>query len=111
MFMAKSFNGGLFIPGKIWGQGPWVVLTPTSSHLEFQMRFRWLRRFFGPWRMDRAMVREVYVSKPRALDPSLRVNFLGEDSMPWTFMTETPQDILRCVEQLGYPVRSGELQG
>ena len=108
--MTESFNGGLFIQGKIWGQGPWVVLTPTGSYLEFQMRFRWLRRFFGPWRMDRATVREVYMSKPRALDPSLRVNFLGADNMPWTFMTERPYEVIRCVQRLGYPVRSEDGQ-
>lgn len=96
--MTECFNGGLFIPGKLWGQGPW------------EMRFRWLRRFFGPWRMDRESVREVYMSKPRALDPSPRVNFLGADNMPWTFMTERPHEVIRCVQRLGYPVRSEDGQ-
>jgi hypothetical protein len=102
--MADSFNGGLLIPWKMWVQGPWLVLTPTETCLEFQTRSRWLRRLFGPWRMDRAVVREVYMSKPRALDPSLRVNFLGEENLPWTFMTERPYEIIACLERLGYPV-------
>jgi hypothetical protein len=108
--MTENFRGGLVRPSGLRILGPWVVLTPTSSHLEFQMRFRWLGRLFGPWRMDRAVIREVYLSPPRALDPWLRVNFLGEESLPWSFLTERPQDVLRLLGELGYPVRVDGLQ-
>jgi hypothetical protein len=46
------------------------------------------------------------MSKPRALDPSLRVNILGEENLPWTFLTEHPYDVLSSLQQLGYPVRT-----
>jgi hypothetical protein len=103
--MSQSFNGGLVIPWKISGQGPWIRLNMSSSYLEFEMRFRLLRRFFGPWRMDHSTVREVYLSKPKALDPSFRVNFLGEENLPWAFLTQHPYEVLECARQLGYPVR------
>lgn len=103
--MTELFKGGLIIPWKMRILGPWVVLTATSSQLEFRMRFRLLGRLFGPWRMDRSTVREVYLGRPNALDPWLRVNFLGEENMPWSFLTQWPQDVLEAVEKLGYPGR------
>lgn len=52
--MTELCKGGLIIPMKMRIVGPWVVLTATSSQLEFRMGFR----LFGPWRMDRSAVRE-----------------------------------------------------
>lgn len=105
--MTQSFKGGLERPGKLMRiSGPWVVLVPTSSHIEFQMRFRWLRRFFGPWRVERSTIREVYVNPPNALAAWIRVNLLADENMPWSFLTEHPYDVLECLERLGYPVRT-----
>lgn len=105
--MTETFHGGLERPGKlIRVNGPWIVLVPTSSHLDFQMRFRWLRRLFGPWRLERSAVREVYMSPPRALAPWIKVNLLAEENMPWSFLTQHPYDVLACLERLGYPVRA-----
>ncbi|MFB9714406.1 hypothetical protein [Arthrobacter methylotrophus] len=60
--MTETFNGGLARLGKmIRVLGPWIVLTPSASHLDFEMRYNWMRRFFGPWRLERAGVREVYI--------------------------------------------------
>ncbi|MCZ9882719.1 hypothetical protein [Arthrobacter sp. B2a2-09] len=103
--MTETFNGGLARPGKMMGVlGPWIVLTPSASHLDFRMRFNWMERFFGPWRLERAGVREVYMSRRTALNP-LSANILAEGNMPWTFYTEHPFDVLECLDRLGYPVR------
>lgn len=108
--MTENFKGGLILPSGLRILGPWVALTPTSSHLEFQMRFRWLRHLFGPWGMDREVVREVYLNSGGALDPWFRVGFLGEENLPWSFLTQKPYDVLRRMEQLGYPVRTDDLK-
>ena len=104
--MAYEFKGGLTRPGVMTGiLGPWVVLTLDTSHLEFRMRFRWLARLFGPWRLERSAIREVYVDRPNALDPWVKVNFLGEENMPWSFLAQWPMDVLDAAAELGYPVR------
>ncbi|MDP9905581.1 hypothetical protein J2S90_002552 [Arthrobacter bambusae] len=60
--MAETFSGGLARPGKMIGVlGPWIVLTPSASHLDFEMGSNWMRRFFGPWQLEHAGVREVYM--------------------------------------------------
>lgn len=106
--MTETFNGGLARPGKMMGVlGPWIVLTPSASHLDFRMRFNWIGGFFGPWRLERSAVREVYMSRPTALNP-LSVNILAEENMPWTFSTEHPYDVLECLAGLGYPVRKAK---
>ena len=106
--MTETFNGGLARPGKMIGVlGPWIVLTPSASHLDFQMRFNWMRRFFGPWGLERPSVRDVYMSRPTVLNP-LGVNVLAEENMPWTFYTEHPYDVLECLDRLGYPVRKAK---
>ncbi len=69
------------------------------------MRFRWLARFFGPWQLKRSVIRDVYPGHLHALDPWARVNFLAEEIMPWTFLTQWPVDVLEAAEMLGYPVR------
>ncbi|UKA63382.1 hypothetical protein [Arthrobacter sp. FW306-04-A] len=66
-----------------------------------------MRRLFGPWRLERTAIREVYMSPPTALNP-LRVNVLAEENMPWTFYTEHPYDVLECLDRLGYPVRKAK---
>lgn len=108
--MTENFKGGLEIPSKMRILGPWVVLTPATSHLDFQMRFSWLGRLFGPWRLERPAVREVYMSPPTALAPFIRVNILAEENMPWSFLTEHPYDVLECLGRLGCPVRKVEQQ-
>ncbi|MBT8162631.1 MULTISPECIES: hypothetical protein [Arthrobacter] len=85
--------------------GAWVVLTIKPSHLEFRMRFRLLARLFGPWRLERAAVRDVYPGRLHALDPWGRVNFLAGEIMPWAFLTQRPFDVLDAAKELGYPVR------
>jgi len=69
------------------------------------MRFRWLARLFGPWRLERSAIREVYVDRPHALDHWVNVNFLGEENMPWSFLAQRPEDVMEAAEKLGYPVR------
>lgn len=104
--MAYSFKGGLVRPGAMTRiLGPWVVLTLDTSHLEFRMRFRWLDRVFGPWRLERSAIRDVYPGRPNALSPWGRVNFLGGDIMPWSFLTQWPMGVLDAAAKLGYPVR------
>lgn len=104
--MAYVFKGGLTRPGVMTRVlGTWVVLTLDASHLEFRMRFRWLARFFGPWRLERSAIREVYMSHPTALAPWVEVNFLGQENMPWSFLAQWPHAVLEAAETLGYPVR------
>ena len=104
--MAYVFKGGLTRPGVMTGiLGPWVVLTLDTSHLEFRMRFRWLARLFGPWRLERSAIREVYVDRPHALESWVSVNFLGEENMAWSFLAQWPEDVMKAAEKLGYPVR------
>jgi hypothetical protein len=104
--MTIRFKGGLERPGVMTRiLGPWVVLTLDSSYLEFRMRFRWLSRFFGPWRLERSAIREVYLGRPNALAPWAKVNFLGQENMPWSFLAQWPEEVLDAAESLGYPVR------
>lgn len=104
--MAYVFKGGLTRPGVMTRVlGPWVVLTLDTSHFEFRMRFRWLARFFGPWRLERSEIREVYMGRPTALAPWVEVNFLGRENMPWSFLAQWPHEVLEAAETLGYPVR------
>ncbi|WP_284982460.1 hypothetical protein [Arthrobacter sp. efr-133-TYG-118] len=63
------------------------------------LRFRWLAHFFGRWRLERSAVRDVYPGRPNGLDPWVRVNFLGEETMPWSFLTQWPQDVLGAAEE------------
>ncbi len=35
----------------------------------------------------------------------MRVKFLGEENMPWSFLTQWPQNVIETAERLGYPVR------
>ncbi|MGO4860286.1 hypothetical protein [Arthrobacter sp. 2MCAF14] len=103
--MTYVFEGGLERPGKMNRVlGPWVLLILDDSHIEFQMRFRWLARFAGPWRVERSAVREVYLGRSNVLTPA-KVNFLAEENMPWTFIPRSPQAVLEAAEELGYPVR------
>ena len=105
--MTHQFRGGLEWPGKLQRvSGPWILMTATGSSIEFSMRFRWLRRFFGPWRVERAAVREVYVTRMGALAPWTRVRILGQENMPWCFLTQRPYEVLGYLERLGYPVSS-----
>lgn len=104
--MTYVFRGGLERPGKMARiLGPWVVLTLETSHLEFRMRFDWAARFIGPWRLERSAIREVYLGRPDALAPWSRVNFLGEENMPWSFLAQRPLDVIEAAEALGYPVQ------
>lgn len=104
--MTHVYKGGLVRPGAMTRiLGPWVVLKLHTTHLEFGMRFRWLARAFGPWRLERSAIRDVYLGRPNALSPWGRVNFLGEENMPWSFLTQWPLDVLEAAEKLGYPVR------
>lgn len=104
--MTYVFRGGLVRPGALTRiLGPWVVLKLHPTHLEFCMRFRWLARVFGPWRLERSVIRDVYPGRPNALSPWGRVNFLGEEIMPWSFLTQWPLDVLEAADKLGYPVR------
>ena len=103
--MTYVFKGGLERPGKMTRiLGPWVLLILDDSHIEFRMRFRWLTRFAGPWRVERASIREVYLGRLNVLTPA-QVEFLAEENMPWTFLARSPQDVLDAAEGLGYPVR------
>lgn len=102
--MTYVFKGGLERPGKMTRVlGPWVLLILDDSHIEFQMRFRWLARFAGPWRVERSAIREVYLGRLGAVPA--QVNFLAEENMPWTFLARSPQPVLEAAEELGYPVR------
>jgi hypothetical protein len=104
--MTYVFKGGLERPGVMTRiMGPWVVLTVEASDIEFRMRFRWLARFFGPWRLERSVIRDVYPGRPNALSPWVRVNFLAEEIMPWAFLTQWPLDVLDAAKELGYPAR------
>lgn len=104
--MTKVLNGGLVRPGVMPRiLGPWVVLTIEPSHLEFRMRFRWLSRCFGPWRLERSVIRAVYPGRMHTLDPWGRVDFLAEEIMPWAFLTQWPFDVLDAAKELGYPVQ------
>ncbi|MDO5863466.1 MULTISPECIES: hypothetical protein [Paenarthrobacter] len=103
--MTYVFKGGLERPGKMTRiLGPWVLLSLNESHIEFQMRFRWLARLAGPWRIERSAIRRVYLGRLNVLTPA-QVNFLAEENMPWTFLARTPQAVLDAAEKLGYPVR------
>ena len=106
--MTYIFKGGLERPGKMTRiLGPWVLLILDDSHIEFRMRFRWLARFAGPWRLERSAVREVYLGRWNVLTPA-QVNFLAMENMPWTFLAGSPQAVLEAAEELGYPVRHGD---
>lgn len=103
--MICTFIGGLERPGKLTRiLGPWVRLTMDDSHLEFTLRFRWLARLFGPWRLERSVIREVYQGRESLIAPWVTVNFLGEENMPWSFLA-WQQGVLEAAEKLGYPVR------
>jgi hypothetical protein len=84
--------------------GPWVLLILDDSYIEFRMRFRWLARFAGPWRVERSAIREVYLGRLNVLAPS-QVEFLAEENMPWAFPSRSPDAVLEAAEILGYPVR------
>ena len=103
--MTYVFKGGLERPGKMTRiLGPWVLLILDDSHIEFRMRFRWLARLAGPWRVERSAIREVYSGRLKVLVRA-QVNFLAEENMPWTFLTQRPMDVLDAAAELGYPVR------
>lgn len=102
--MTFVFKGGLERPGKMTRVlGPWVLLVLDETHIEFRMRFRWLARFGGPWRIEGSAVREVYLG-PRTVAAATQVNFLAGENMPWTFLTPEPQAVMEAAETLGYPV-------
>lgn len=105
--MTRQFQGGLEWPGKLQRvSGPWILMTATGSSIVFSVRFRWLERFFGPWRVERSAVRKVYVTPPNGLAPWTRVRILAQENMPWCFLTQRPYAVLDYLERLGYPVGS-----
>jgi|SRR5690242_13499642 hypothetical protein len=106
--MTYVFRGGLSIPGRFRIQGPWVILTMSASQLEFRPRSRWWARRFGPWRLERSAVREIYPGRPHFIFSWTPVNFLAKENMPWIFMAEWPEGVLGAAEGLGYPVRYGD---
>jgi len=69
------------------------------------MRFRWLARLIGPWRIERSDIREVYFGRLNVLAPWVEVNFLAAENMPWSFLARTPQAVFDAAAELGYPVR------
>ncbi|BCW43955.1 hypothetical protein StoSoilB5_11390 [Arthrobacter sp. StoSoilB5] len=103
--MEYVFRGGLAIPGRFRIIGPWVILSMSPSQLEFRLRSRWLARYFGPWRLQRSAVRDIYPGRPHVLYSWTRINFLADDNMPWMFLAEWPEGVLGAAKELGYPAR------
>ena len=111
MEMQPEFRGGLAIPGKFRVGTPWILLVPTREQLEFRTRHG-LGRFFGPWRLERDDVRLVYRTM-RGLDTFHGLGFLRRDGTWWTFWTYHPDEVLDCLEELGYTIdpKTGQGQG
>ena len=109
MGMQPEFKGGLAIPGKFSAGTPWILLVPTTERLEFRTRHG-LGRFFGPWRLERDDVRLVYRTMG-GLDAFHGLGFLRKDETWWTFRTYHPNEVMDCLEKLGYPIDPKTRQG
>ena len=105
----SEFKGGLALPGKFRAGTPWILLVPTKEQLEFRARHG-LGMFFGPWRLERDDVRLVYRTM-RGLDTFHGLGFLRRDGTWWTFSTYHPNEVLDCLEELGYPMDPRTRQG
>jgi hypothetical protein len=102
--MSEGFVGGLLIPGSVKIGPPWILLIPTEEKLEFQVRLG-LHRIFLPWTIERQSVIKVFRMRrgPMTPWPSLRV--VGDDDdLQWSFRTYSPVEVMRRLEELGYPV-------
>lgn len=81
---------------------PSIRLKFTREGLEFRPRYG-LDRFFGPWTVERQRVTKVY-KEQRGLNLFQGLAIVGDDGLWWTFYTYRPNRVLRCLEDLGYPV-------
>lgn len=96
-----SLEVGHRSPGGSRSRDRWVILAMSASELEFWPRSRWWARHFGPWRLERSDVREIYPGRPHPFYSWTPVNFVAQENMPWIFMAEWPERVLGAAEQLG----------
>jgi hypothetical protein len=87
---------------------PLVELQATPDALTFTLRFGFgrigSRRIAGPWVARRAEVISIRPILGMVLQ-QMRFEFHLVDNQVWMFMSMKPQDVLPCLQQLGYPVR------
>ena len=87
---------------------PLVELEATPDALTFRLRFGLgrigSRRIAGPWVASRAEVASVRPIVGAVLQ-GIRIEFHLLDSQVWMFTSMKPQEVVPCLQQLGYPVR------
>jgi hypothetical protein len=102
--MSEGFVGGVLIPGSVNIGPPWILLIPTEEKLEFQVRLG-LHRIFRPWVIERQRVIRVFRTRSGLMDPRPSLRVVGDDDdLQWSFRTSSPVEVMRRLEELGYPV-------
>jgi hypothetical protein len=98
----QEFVGGLNMPEAVRIFPPSIRLRLTEDSMEFRPRYG-LERFFGPWTVERQLITHVY-REQRGLNLFQGLGIVSDDGRWWTFYTYRPNDVLRCLKDLGYPV-------
>lgn len=79
---------------------PLVSLLATSERLSFRPRFG-LGHVTGTWSVDQAQVRRIRATR---IWWSTGIELLLDDGRRWVFWTFVPDEALRRLERMGYPV-------
>jgi hypothetical protein len=98
--MAPRFVGGLVFSRTRYVSTPLVELRATNGALSFSLRFG-LGRIWGPWIVSRGEISKISV---RRRIGQIRVELHMLDGRHWAFWASTPEAVLHCLQQLGYPV-------
>jgi hypothetical protein len=98
----QEFVGGLNMPEVVRIFPPSIRLRLTEDSMEFRVRYG-LHHFVGPWKLERQRITNVY-REQRGLDLFHGIGIVSNDGRWWTFYTYRPNDVLRCLNDLGYPV-------
>jgi hypothetical protein len=100
--LATRFFGGLNPSPTYTISRPLVELTATSHALTFSLRFG-LGHIWKPWVVTKEEVAGVKVTVA-PLFGSLRIRIHMIDGRLWTFWANSPEAVIPCLQQLGYPV-------
>jgi hypothetical protein len=100
--MAPRFVGGLAFSRTRYVSTPLVELRATTDALSFNLRFG-LGRMWGPWIVSRAELASIRTA-PSPILQWIRIDLHMLDGRHWTFWATTPEAVLHCLQQLGYPV-------
>lgn len=99
--MSKRFIGGLNWSPERNATQPLAELWATTDSLTFRLRFG-LGRWWGPWIVKPNEVAKIEDTGGKYLGSGVEFHLL--DRRLLTFWTFHGEEVLHCLQQLGYPV-------